>query len=83
ITLYRSVGCAECVGTGYRGRLAIVELLVMTDRIRQLVLKHADAGDIERAARAEGMYTMYEDGLRKAVAGLTTIEDVLRVTQEG
>ncbi|MDX1606560.1 MAG: type II secretion system ATPase GspE, partial [Candidatus Competibacterales bacterium] len=56
ITLYRSVGCAECVGTGYRGRLAIVELLVMTDRIRQLVLKHADAGDIERAARAEGMY---------------------------
>jgi general secretion pathway protein E len=83
ITLYRPVGCEHCTHTGYKGRQAIMEFLVMSDRIRALVLKHADAGDIERAARDEGMHTMYEDGLRKAVAGLTTVEDVLRVTQEG
>ena len=59
-----------------------MEFLVITDRIRAMVLKHADAGDIEAAARKEGMYTMYEDGLRKAVAGQTTVEEVLRVTQE-
>ncbi len=83
ITLYKPVGCEHCTGTGYKGRQAIMEFLVMSDRLRALVLKHADAGDIERVAREEGMYTMYEDGLRKAVAGLTTVEDVLRVTQEG
>lgn len=83
ITLYRPVGCEHCAGTGYQGRMAILELLTMTDTIRALVLKHATAGEIERAARAEGMHTMYEDGLRKVVAGQTTVEEVLRVTQEG
>ncbi|SRR5579875_339919 len=68
--------------SGFRGRLAIIEQLTMSDPLRRLVMQRADAGDIERAARAEGMHTMYEDGLRKALAGLTTIEEVLRVTQE-
>lgn len=69
--------------TGYRGRRAIMEFLVMSDPLRRLVMQRADAGEIERQARAEGMRTMYEDGISKAVAGITTIEEVLRVTQEG
>lgn len=82
ITLYKPVGCEHCGGTGYRGRAAIMEFLVMSDPLRRLVLKHADAGDLQATAQKEGMDTMYEDGLRKAVAGLTTIEEVLRVTTQ-
>ncbi len=82
ITLYKPVGCEQCGGTGYRGRAAIMEFLVMSDPLRRLVLKHADAGDLQTTAQNEGMDTMYEDGLRKAVAGLTTIEEVLRVTTQ-
>lgn len=69
--------------TGYRGRRAIMEFLVMSDPLRRLVMQRADAGEIEKQARAEGMRTMYEDGIAKAVAGITTLEEVLRVTQEG
>ena len=69
--------------TGYRGRRAIMEFLVMTDPLRRMIMQRADAGEIERTARAEGMRTMYEDGIAKAVAGVTTLEEVLRVTQEG
>ena len=68
--------------SGFYGRLAIIEQLTMNDALRRLLMQHADASDIERAARQSGMRTMYEDGLRKALAGLTTIEEVLRVTQE-
>jgi len=83
ITLYRPVGCEQCADIGYRGRMAILEFLIMTDPLRALVLKHADAGDIEEQARTGGMLTMYEDGVRKALQGRTTLEEVLRVTQEG
>ena len=82
ITLYKPVGCEHCGGSGYRGRAAIMEFLVMSDPLRRLVLKHADAGDLQDTAQQEGMDTMYEDGLRKAVAGVTTIEEVLRVTTQ-
>ncbi|HET7597197.1 MAG TPA: type II secretion system ATPase GspE [Burkholderiales bacterium] len=82
IRLYRPRPSAENP-SGYRGRLAIIEQLTMTDALRRLLMQHADAGDIERAARAGGMRTMYEDGLRKALAGQTTVEEVLRVSQEG
>ena len=78
--LHRPVGCDACGGTGYTGRLAIVEILLMTDAIRELVLKRCDAGEIARRAHEQGMVTMRDDGLAKAVAGLTTIEEVLRVT---
>ena len=67
-------------GTGYAGRLAIIEILPMSERIRELVLKRCDVGEIARVAADEGMVTMRDDGLKKAVAGLTTIEEVLRVT---
>ncbi len=68
--------------TGYLGRTTIMEFLRMTDPLRRLVMKHSDMGVIEQAARDEGMRTMYEDGLVKALAGVTTIEEVLRVTQQ-
>ncbi|HKV65006.1 MAG TPA: type II secretion system ATPase GspE [Rhodanobacteraceae bacterium] len=79
--LYRPRPTAENP-SGFYGRLAIVEQLTMNDALRRLLMQHAGASDIERAARASGMRTMYEDGLRKALAGLTTVEEVLRVTQE-
>lgn len=83
IPLYRPVGCQACDGTGYKGRLAITELLVMSDDIRRLVMTNAPARKIEDQSLLEGMSTMYEDGVRKAVQGLTTVEEVLRVTSEG
>ena len=82
ITLYREAGCEHCGHSGYSGRSAIVELLVMTETIKQLILNHSDAGEISRVAAEGGMRTMFEDGLRKVVTGDTTIEEVLRVTQE-
>lgn len=82
ITLYRPAGCDRCNGTGYRGRLVISEVLLMTDPIRKLVLAHATATEIQKAAVAEGMATMYEDGMRKALDGRTTVEEVVRVAEE-
>ncbi|WP_295383761.1 type II secretion system ATPase GspE [uncultured Thiodictyon sp.] len=82
LTLYRPVGCDQCSVTGYRGRLVISEVLLMTDPIRKLVLSHATANAIQRLAMEEGMATMYEDGLRKAMSGRTTVEEVLRVAED-
>ena len=69
--------------TGYLGRTTIMEFLVMNDEIRRAVMRHAGMGEIEQLAREAGMRTMYEDGIAKALAGETTIEEVLRVTEEG
>jgi general secretion pathway protein E len=80
--LYRARGCERCAGIGYRGRIAVLELLVVTDAIRQLILRRATIQEIHRAAAAEGMRSMYEDGLRKALLGLTSIEEILRVTRD-
>ncbi|HUQ27887.1 MAG TPA: type II secretion system ATPase GspE [Usitatibacter sp.] len=82
IVLYKPVGCPECAGTGYLGRICILEMLTMTDSIRSLIMRHSTAGELRAAAIAEGMETMFENGMRKSVAGVTTIEEVLRVTRE-
>jgi len=82
VTLHHAVGCPECSGTGYHGRLGIMEMLPMSDRIRSLVMRHANSSELREAAVGEGMESMFENGLRKAVAGVTTIEEVLRVTRE-
>jgi len=80
--LWRAKGCNACGYTGYKGRSAIHEVLVMDDEIRRLILKHEDSGVIQEQARAGGMHTMYEDGLLKALKGSTTLEEVLRVAEE-
>jgi general secretion pathway protein E len=82
VMLYKPVGCAACSGTGYFGRICIIEMMTMTDTLRSLIMRHATAGEIRAAAVAEGMETMFENGLRKSLAGVTTIEEVLRVTRE-
>jgi general secretion pathway protein E len=80
--LYHPKGCDACEGTGFRGRLAVTELLMMNDEIARLVLARAEAREIQRAAMGKSMRTMFADGLAKAQAGLTTIEEVLRATRE-
>ncbi|MGZ8238746.1 MAG: type II secretion system ATPase GspE [Methylobacter sp.] len=82
IVLYKPVGCVSCGGLGYRGRLAIIEFLQMTDPLRKLIMAHEEAGAIQKLAIEEGMTTMYENGLVKALQGITTLEEVLRVTSE-
>jgi general secretion pathway protein E len=82
ITLYHPKGCPQCAQTGYSGRICILEMLPMTDPLRSMVMKHAISSELRNEAIREGMVTMYEDGLRKAVRGITTFEEVLRVTRE-
>jgi general secretion pathway protein E len=81
VRLYKP-GSSVANPTGYFGRTTIMEFLVMSDPIRRQIMQHAGMGDIEQQARTEGMRTMYEDGLVKAMQGHTTIEEILRVTQE-
>jgi len=81
-TLYKAVGCAECNGTGYHGRQVIAEVLRLDEVLREKVIRHAGAAELERTARNQGMRTMYEDGLQKVLDGLTSLEEVVRVTRE-
>jgi general secretion pathway protein E len=80
--LYRGKGCPACSETGYRGRTGIYEILLVSEAIRQLTMKKADSTSIGRKAVEEGMSTLREDGARKVIAGITTLEEVVRVTQE-
>ncbi|MBK8816276.1 MAG: type II secretion system ATPase GspE [Methylococcaceae bacterium] len=82
IILYKPVGCAACRDMGYRGRMAIIEFLQMTDPLRKLIMAHEEAGAIQKLAIEEGMTTMFENGLIRAIKGTTTIEEVMRVTSE-
>lgn len=79
LVLYRGAGCDACRQTGYKGRTGVYELLVVTDRIRELVVRRASASEIREAARSEGFRTMRDDGIRKVLEGVTTIEEILRV----
>jgi len=81
LVLYRSVGCEECAYTGYRGRIGIFEVMEISERIRSLIIEGADADTIRQRAIAEGMTTMTVDGLQKVISGITTLEEVLRVTR--
>ncbi len=81
VTLWHPVGCPDCRGTGYRGRLAIAEFLTPTEEIERLIFARTDHNDIERAAVANGMVTLFRAGIAAALEGLTTIEEVLRGIQ--
>jgi type IV pilus assembly protein PilB len=79
LVLHRGTGCLRCAQTGYRGRLAIHEVMPVTPAIRELVTRRASTGELAALARQEGMTTMREDGIAKALAGRTTVEEVMRV----
>ncbi len=79
-TFMRGSGCPACEGTGYRGRIGIFELLVLDEEISQLIHERPGASRLRQHARARGMRTLREDGARKAIAGLTTIEEVVSIT---
>jgi type II secretion system protein E len=81
-TAWEGAGCADCRFTGYRGRTAIHEILLMDDEIREMTLAHVPANQIKAAARRKGMKTLREDGLEKVFSGLTTFQEIARVTQE-
>jgi general secretion pathway protein E len=81
LRLWRAPGCEACHGSGYSGRCAIVELLTMSGALRQSILKGSDATALREIALREGMVPMPEHGLAKAMAGITTLEEVLRVTR--
>lgn len=79
IKFYQAVGCDECMGVGYKGRLAIFEIMEMTDEIMRLTLERTDTALIQKQARKDGMTLLIEDGVNKIIEGLTTIEEVLSV----
>jgi type IV pilus assembly protein PilB len=79
VTFYRKVGCPRCNQTGYRGRIGIYQLLTMTEELESLAVSKASRDDLERAALRSGMRTLWDDGLSKVAAGLTSIEELTRV----
>jgi len=80
-TFYHGKGCKSCRSTGYKGRSAIFEVLLLTDRLRNMILAKAPATQLKQAAVEEGMKTLRDDGIQKAIAGLTTLDEVMRVSQ--
>jgi len=79
--IYRKKGCPACMNTGYRGRTAIFEMMVLDDHLKKLILKTSDTNQIGKEAVKLGMITLPQDGVRKVLEGITTIEEVLRVTR--
>ena len=82
VVLYKAIGCDECAGSGYVGRIGVFELLLLSERMRELILQRADSATLRAAAVEEGMVTMYADSLAKARAGVTTFEEVQRVVRD-
>jgi general secretion pathway protein E len=79
--LYRRQGCTACMNTGYRGRTAIFEILILDDPLKRLILKTSDANQIQDEAMKRGMTNLLSDGAQKVLEGTTTIEEVFRVTR--
>jgi type II secretory ATPase GspE/PulE/Tfp pilus assembly ATPase PilB-like protein len=82
LTLYRGEGCNKCNNTGYLGRLGIYEVIEVDDEIGKLIIGHASTSEIQHTAIKNGMITMQQDGFLKSLEGLTTFEEILRVTRE-
>jgi type IV pilus assembly protein PilB len=80
---YKGKGCDKCGGKGYKGRIGIYEVLPITEKIRSLITQRSASDEIEKLAVTEGMVTVLQDGLDKVASGLTTIEEVIRVSREG
>ncbi|OQA38915.1 MAG: Type II secretion system protein E [Parcubacteria group bacterium ADurb.Bin316] len=82
ILFYKGNGCKVCSNTGFSGRLGVFEILEMTDKIREQIVKNSSSGEIMKIARSQGMTTMLEDGIEKVFNGITTFSEVFRVTRE-
>ena len=82
ITLFRGRGCEACKGTGYRGRTGIFELMILDDEMREMIISSASTVALRKKAQEKGMRLLREDGLEKALAGITSIEEVARVCEE-
>jgi general secretion pathway protein E len=82
IETFRGAGCEHCFGSGYQGRMGIFEMMELSDELRQKIMRNADASEITAAARRNGMRSLREDGWLKVEHGVTTVEEVMRVTQE-
>ena len=80
--IYRGRGCPSCLDTGYRGRTGIFELMILDEPVRNLILKTSDANAIKQKAVDQGMLTLRQDGAQKVLEGITTIEEVFRVTYQ-
>jgi type II secretory ATPase GspE/PulE/Tfp pilus assembly ATPase PilB-like protein len=80
--LYRAAGCAHCSGTGYRGRVAIAEALAMTPEMQQIVMSGNDAKTVAAELKRQKFLTLRQDGMLKALLGVTSVEEVLRATAE-
>ncbi|GHT46841.1 type IV fimbrial assembly protein PilB [Planctomycetales bacterium] len=81
-TFMKGTGCGSCNKSGYRGRMAIFELMMISPKIRELTFEGTSTVEVRKAAKAEGMSTLFMDGIRKVLKGLTTIEEVMRVARE-
>ena len=79
---FRGSGCEHCSGSGYSGRVGIFELMELNEEIRKMIMSNADAAEITGAARRNGMRNLREDGWMKVAAGVSTADEVMRVTQE-
>jgi general secretion pathway protein E len=79
-TIFKAVGCPSCAQSGYSGRTVIHELMVLDDTIRTLIIKRTDSGSIKKAAVAAGMITLREDGIKKVLSGITTVDELMRAT---
>jgi type IV pilus assembly protein PilB len=79
-TFYEPKGCPKCNGLGYKGRGAVMEIMLVTDELRQLILQNVDASAIRDAAQQSGMTTLRDAGLERVKEGLTTVEEAMRVT---
>ncbi len=82
VRCYRGAGCENCFGSGYTGRVGIFELMELNDEIRKLIMRNDDASAITGAAQRNGMRSLREDGWLKVASGVTTADEVMRVTQE-
>jgi general secretion pathway protein E len=79
-TVFKAVGCPECNGLGYTGRTGIYELLENSDEVQQLVIQNAPSGQVKKVAVEQGMFTLFDDGVRKVFQGVTTFDEIKRVT---
>jgi len=82
VLLYKGTGCKVCANTGFSGRIGIFEVLEMADSIKDLIIKHASSDEIKKLAQENGMATMLEDGIDKVFSGITTLQEIIRVTRD-